>query len=97
MWQQIRQILRILFNKSPTATDEEIYRNKQNMSAYKDTEDLNPTAIFANALSVLAFGDSSVSITDANGGSTRRTELLDEIAQKHWKTMFYLYIQEQYQ
>lgn len=87
MWQEIRQILRILFNKSPTATDEEIYRNKRNMSAYKDTTDLNPTAIFANALSVLAFGDSSVSITDANGDSTRRTELLDEIAQKHWKTI----------
>ncbi len=83
----IRQIIWRLFRKLLTATDDEIDRNKKNMSSYQNTDDLNPTAIFANALSVLAFGDSSVNITDANGNSTRRTELLDEIAQKHWKTI----------
>lgn len=87
MWGDIRQIIWGLFRKRLTATDKEIDRNKRNMSSYQDTTDLNPTAIFANALSVLAFGDSSVSITDANGDNTRRTELLDEIAQKHWKTI----------
>lgn len=87
MWEQIRQILKHLFNKTPTATDEEIQRTKKDMTAYQDIKDLNPTAIFANALSVLAFGDSSISVTDANGESTRRTELLDEIAQKHWKNI----------
>lgn len=87
MWEQIRQILKHLFNKAPTATDEEIQRTQKDMTAYQDIKDLNPTAIFANALSVLAFGDSSISVTDANGESTRRTELLDEIAQKHWKSI----------
>lgn len=87
MWEQIRQILKHLFNKAPTATDAEIQRTQKDMTAYQDIKDLNPTAIFANALSVLAFGDSSISVTDANGESTRRTELLDEIAQKHWKSI----------
>ncbi len=87
MWGDIRQIIWRLFRKPLTATDNEIDRNKKNMSSYQNTDDLNPTAIFANALSVLAFGDSSVNVTDKNGGSTRRTELLDEIAQKHWKTI----------
>lgn len=87
MWEQIRQILKHLFNKDPTATDEEIQRTQKDMTAYQDIKDLNPTAIFANALSVLAFGDSSISVTDANGESTRRTELLDKIAQKHWKSI----------
>lgn len=87
MWEQVRQIILQLFGKTPTTTDEEILRSKTDMSAYQNTTDLNPTAIFATALSVHAFGDSSISITDANGESTRRTQLLDEIAQKHWKNI----------
>lgn len=87
MREQIRQILYRLFGKKPTASDDDIFNSRKDMSVYQDIRDLNVTAIFANSLSVLAFGDSSISITAPDGGPTRRTMLLDDIAQKYWKSI----------
>jgi len=58
------------------------------VQAYQDTTAENMTAIIANTLSVLAFADSTISITAGkNKAPTQRTKLLDSIIQKLWQSI----------
>ena len=62
-------------------------RDIQDVEAFCDTSRENLTAVFANSLSTLAFADCSVSVIGADGVPNLRSRFLDELAQKHWRSM----------
>jgi len=58
------------------------------VQAYQDTTAENMTAIISNTLSVLAFADSTISVTAGkNKAPTQRTELIDGVVQKLWQNI----------
>lgn len=76
-------VIKKLFEKMAQQSSSEISQNQKDAHDYYDISHENITAIVANALSILTFGDSSVLI-DLNGENTKRTEYLNEIAQKEF-------------
>lgn len=76
-------VLKKLYERAALQSSKEISQNQKDAQEYYDITHENITAIVANALSILAFGDSSVTI-DLNGESTKRTEYLNNIAVKEF-------------
>jgi hypothetical protein len=88
LWQTIKNLILRLFGVKPKQTDTEIQRSAADVRAYQDTTRENLTAVFANALSVLAFGDSSAAVETPGGKEpTQRTQLLDEVLQDMWRNI----------
>lgn len=86
MWEDVKRIIYRLFGIEPKETDTE--RTKEDVRKYQDISKENLTAVFANALSVLAFADSSVSVTAGNGDTpNKRSKYLNEAAKKQWQDM----------
>ena len=56
---------------------------KGGSQSYYDTSEENITAMISQALSIIAFGDCSVSV-NLDNGSTKRTEFLNDIAEKEF-------------
>lgn len=84
MWENIKQLIYRLFKREPTF--DTIPNARRDVEQYQDISHENMTAIMANALSVLAFADSSVSVTaPEEQGQNSRSAFLDEIAQTQWK------------
>lgn len=79
----LKDIIARLFSKTVGQSERNIEKNRRDAQRYFDISKENVTAIVANALSILAFGDSSVAV-DLNGETTKRTELLNQIAQKEF-------------
>lgn len=86
MWESIKQLIYRLFRREPKFDN--IPGARRDVEQYQDTTQENMTAIIANALSVLAFADSSVSVTALDGREqNRRSAYLDEVAQRQWKNV----------
>ena len=76
-------ILKKLYKRDTENMPKRALENRRDAQEYYDTSHENITAIVANALSILAFGDSSVSI-DLKEESTKRTKYLNDIAKKEF-------------
>lgn len=88
LWEQIKQVLHRIFGARPKDSNSEFEQNKADVEKYQDINKENFTAIFSNALSTLAFGDSSANvILDKNKVPTKRVELLDDVLQRCWKNI----------
>lgn len=83
MAEWFKNLIKKLYSKIIQQTDKDINKNQRDAQKYFDTSKENVTPMVSNALSILAFGDSSVTV-DLNGDSTKRTELLNQIAQKEF-------------
>ena len=76
-------VLKKLYEREVQQSSKKISKNRKDAQEYYDISHENITAIVANALSILAFGDSSVFV-DLKGENPRRTEYLNDIAQKEF-------------
>lgn len=72
-----------LFKKKNNQSSNEEQEKEKDAQKYYDISKENITAIVANALSVLTFGDCSVNI-DLKSSATKRTEYLNKIAKKEF-------------
>lgn len=79
LWESIKK----LFNRATQQSQKEIDQGQNDARSYYDISHENITAIVANALAILAFGDSTVEI-DTGGTTTKRSELLNKVAQKEF-------------
>lgn len=72
-----------LFSKKKM--DSTVHRNSNTYKAdYEDTRRINFTSIFANSLSNKAVADSTMTVKDAEGKDSRRSEWIGEGLQKVW-------------
>ena len=86
MWENIKNLIYRLFQQKPKNDD--IARARRDVEQYQDITRENLTAIFANALSVLAFADSTVSVSEPDGKSqNKRSQYLGSFAQEQWKSV----------
>ena len=76
-------VLKKLYERVSMQSSKKLTQNQKDAQDFYDISHENITALIANALSILAFGDSSVYI-DLNGKTTQRTELLNKIAVKEF-------------
>ncbi len=70
-----------LFNITPQQSDDALTAAEYDAQQYYDNTRENITALIANALATLAFGDASISVT---GDDSARVEMLDNIVQKEF-------------
>lgn len=83
MFERFKEIIYKLFLRNSQESDEEQNKSQRDAQAYYDTSKENITAMVGNALSILAFGDSSVTV-NLKGTNTKRTKYLNSIAQKEF-------------
>lgn len=77
------KIIQLLFKKNTETRESEIDNNNKYAEAYKQIDDINFSAIFANKISNYVINDSTMEID----GDNVRTELLNKIGQSMWKKM----------
>lgn len=80
-------IIRRLFGKRVVQSELSTAESRADVRAYEDVTRENLTALFASSLSSLAMSDSSVTVTSGAEAPTRRSELLDGLAQRQWATL----------
>lgn len=78
MWENIKKLILKLFGSVPIESRKG-FDAERDARSFRDTERVNFTAIFANALSTLAFSDSAVSV--------KGSEFLNSFALEQWKTI----------
>ena len=76
-------ILKMIYEKDSKNFPQKEARSREDAEKFYDISKENMTAIIANTLSVLSFGNSSVSV-DCRGFSTKRSRYLDDIAKKEF-------------
>lgn len=84
MLENIRNLIKRIYNKITNKTDEEESKHRADTLAYEDASKPNITAIVANKLATLTVTESALNITLEDGGATKRTEQLHNIAQAMW-------------
>ena len=80
----MRFVAEKIFKKYLPQSDRETHKAAEDARAYYNISDENITALLSNSLSVLAFGDSDVSIGTETGESNKRSLLLDELARREF-------------
>lgn len=73
-----------LFGKQPVDKRAE-HESAEHVRRYEDTQRISFAAIFANALANKAVSDSDITITDANGGESRRAAWIGEGLRPIWR------------
>jgi A118 family predicted phage portal protein len=81
VWTRLRGWVQQLFNITPQQSDDALTAAEYDAQQYYDNTRENITALIANALATLAFGDASISVT---GDDSARVEMLDALAQKEF-------------
>lgn len=81
---QIYSLIKRLFSKEVLLPGEKIAERRMEAERYFDVSKENITAIVANALAMLVFGDSSVTVEDGNGGENKRSRLLNAVAKREF-------------
>lgn len=80
----IKAIINRLFGKRTVNTDKELAEARKSATVYKSISHENITALVANALSILAFGDGTVSV-DPEGLTDNARELIEKVIAREWK------------
>lgn len=82
--QMFNDLMRIvaekIFKKYLPQSDTETSRTAEDAREYYNISEENLTALISNALAVLAFGDSGVSVSTEKNGPNKRSQFLDEFA-----------------
>lgn len=85
MLQQFIQWVKDLYGRiTGQRTQKELRRGEVHKLAYEDDTKTNFTAIFANAIASKAISDSTMTIADANGGNSRRSDFIDMCLKAPW-------------
>ena len=88
MFANIIQWVKILFGKIVgETTRREMMKSGRYKRAYEDTRSINFDAIFAGSLANKSVNDCSMTVTDANGGESRRSALIAEALAPVWENI----------
>lgn len=79
IWLRFRGWIQQLFGITPQQSDSSLTEAERDAQRYYDNTAENMTAIIANTLATLAFGDADITLTGADGSVVTNTGRLDEL------------------
>lgn len=87
LWMRLRSWVQRLFGLTAQQSSDVLDAAEIDAQRYFDVSRENITALIANSLAVLAFGDSEISVTTKNGAlenNSARLEMLSKLLEREW-------------